>query len=222
MPVNDSYVDIWRSLREAETNLVIRIAASLISGLVFAALGLAAAWTYTLVYAQRWVHEEYVIVSLFFACVCWYPALMWIWRGARRGRYFIRPAIATVALWAMTLLGGVAIDISPVQQEEFLIIALTLISGAATIFLWLPLLNRLFRGRPVIGPDNQVDVHCPDCGYSMIGLCDLRCPECGARFTIDELIRHQNYAGSRRPKDRPAHDEPLSAPDAAPDAAPAT
>ena len=50
-------------------------------------------------------------------------------------------------------------------------------------------------GRPVVGRDNLVRVKCPECGYSLIGLRDLRCPECGATFTIDELIRAQHYGG---------------------------
>ena len=39
----------------------------------------------------------------------------------------------------------------------------------------------------------MIDVRCPECGYSMVGLSQCNCPECGANLTIDELIRRQNY-----------------------------
>ena len=59
-------------------------------------------------------------------------------------------------------------------------------------------MQRLLRGKSVVGPDNQVRVHCPSCGYSLIGLRNLRCPECGTEFTIDELIRSQGYSGVKK------------------------
>ena len=52
---------------------------------------------------------------------------------------------------------------------------------------------RYSRGRPVETPDGLVNVHCPECGYSMVGLNECRCPECGEHYTVDQLIRRQNY-----------------------------
>lgn len=71
-----------------------------------------------------------------------------------------------------------------------------LCSVAIVMFLWLSTLHRLFKRRPVLDRDNHVDVRCPTCDYSLVGLRDLRCPECGTRFTIDELIRAQHYSSS--------------------------
>ncbi len=39
----------------------------------------------------------------------------------------------------------------------------------------------------------------PGCGYSLVGLETCQCPECGAAFTIDQLIRDQDYAVLRGP-----------------------
>ena len=64
-----------------------------------------------------------------------------------------------------------------------------LIAGGIVILVWLPVALRLQRGKPVIGADNQVDVHCPSCGYSLVGLHQARCPECGWQTTLDELFR---------------------------------
>ena len=71
--------------------------------------------------------------------------------------------------------------------------ALCLVAGAVTLLFWLPTAQRLRLGRPVVNSENLVNVTCPHCGYSLIGLRDLRCPECGTQFSIDELIRRQNY-----------------------------
>ena len=39
----------------------------------------------------------------------------------------------------------------------------------------------------------EVSVHCPRCGYSMVGLERCQCPECGFVCTIDALIAAQEY-----------------------------
>ena len=41
--------------------------------------------------------------------------------------------------------------------------------------------------------EGRINLNCPDCGYVMVGLSESRCPECGARFTLDELVRRQDY-----------------------------
>ena len=34
----------------------------------------------------------------------------------------------------------------------------------------------------------RIDVTCPACGYSLVGLSECRCPECGEQFTIEQLL----------------------------------
>ena len=88
------------------------------------------------------------------------------------------------------------------SNDELVMSAVGLAGGGVALLIWLPAILRLLHGNPVIGADKQVVVHCPSCGYSLIGLNELRCPECGETFTIDELIRAQGYDGAKM-KDSP-------------------
>ena len=47
--------------------------------------------------------------------------------------------------------------------------------------------------------ERPVTVACPRCRYSLVGLESTTCPECGERFTIDAIIRAQEYGGSIAP-----------------------
>ncbi len=132
--------------------------------------------------------------------------LIWIWGGFGRKRFPLRPLLATIALWAGTVTAGILIDQTVRFEAEAIIFALCLFAAAVNVLLWLPAAHRLKRGRPVVNEENLVNVHCPQCGYSLIGLVELRCPECGARFTTDELIRSQNYTGQTTPIPPPIQD----------------
>jgi predicted RNA-binding Zn-ribbon protein involved in translation (DUF1610 family) len=52
-------------------------------------------------------------------------------------------------------------------------------------------------GRPLRDLEGRVQVQCPKCGYSMIGLETCQCPECGHRSTIEKLIAAQDYCTLR-------------------------
>jgi hypothetical protein len=93
------------------------------------------------------------------------------------------------------------------EEEEFLIAAIVLAGCAAFLFLWLPLTYRGWA-QPVEAESGEVNVICPKCGYSLVGLAELRCPECGERFTIDALIRAQDYAGTAS-RQAPRFDAPV-------------
>jgi len=58
-------------------------------------------------------------------------------------------------------------------------------------------LHRGLRGREITAPDGAVSVHCPGCSYDMSGLDTTACPECGAKPTLDQLIRAQDYEALR-------------------------
>lgn len=190
---------VWRGLRAPEPNLVLRVALSLATGLGFVAAASAAAWAYAHLASDGRVRDSYVGIATVLGGGCWLVTLYLIWRSMRRGRAFVLPAIATIGIVVAVIGGGAAIDeLLRVRDEEFLIAAVVLLGGAAIILVWLPTALRLLQGRPVVGADNLVRVHCPRCGYSLIGLRDLRCPECGTEFTIDELIRAQSYSGVPR------------------------
>ena len=192
------FVSVWRDLRAPEPNLVVRLALSVVTWLVLAAASVGGAWMWA--YAQNGprygVRDEEIGVASAVGTLCWFAALIGIWRPMRRGRQFVLPAILTLAVGFGVIAGGIAIDeFTTARDEELLILGLVFLGTAALILIWLPTVLRLLRGRPVVGADKLVRVRCPECGYSLIGLRDLRCPECGTRFTIDELIRAQNYGG---------------------------
>ena len=192
------YASIWRDLRAPEPNLVVRASVSLMAGLVLAAvtvLGLWA-WAHLIRSPGHWIRDEELAVAALAGSTCWFAALIGIWRPMQKGRAFVLPSIVTLAIGVGVIAGSIAIDVLlRVRDEEVLMFSLALVGGAALILTWLPTARRLLRGRPVLGADHQVRVRCPTCGYSLIGLRDLRCPECGTTFTIDELIRAQGYGG---------------------------
>jgi uncharacterized C2H2 Zn-finger protein len=192
------YLSLWRNLRSPERNVVLRLAVSLASGLFSLAGGLTGAWVAARLGGARYqgyVRDEHMVVALFLAGICWFVMLILIWSRMRHGRRFVVPAIATVGVAVLAIGSTVAIDEFLARDEEFLMAAVLLVGAAVVILVWLPTVQRLIRGRPVVGRDGLVLVNCPQCGYSLVGLRDLRCPECGTEFTIDELIRAQEYSG---------------------------
>lgn len=197
----NGYILLWRSLLSREPHLVLRIGTSLFAGATLAGFGMLGAWAWRQSTGGGYVDPEEMAIALSVASVAWIAALFCIWGRVRRARTIVRPSLLTIGIGIVTILGGVAIDELVRGDEEIVIGALALIAGGIVLLLWLSPILRMQQGKPVVDADNQVDVHCPSCGYSLIGLRDLRCPECGTRFTIDELIRAQHYS---RPK--PEHD----------------
>jgi hypothetical protein len=197
---NESFhLSLWRTLRAPEPNLAMRLAMSIVAALVLGAAGIAAAWAYAQFYGNGYVRDEQAAAAMSLAGACWFLVLILIWRPMRHGRQIAVPTITTLAIIVAAIAGSVAIDeLLNLRDDEMLMFAVVLLGAAAVILVWLPTAQRLLRGRPVVGPDDLVRVNCPRCGYSLIGLRDLRCPECGTEFTIDELIRSQDYSGVRK------------------------
>ena len=213
------------SLRRGRAGVGTRLAASVISAQFLSAGALAGAWCFAmLVGSQRpmyyYVRDEYVAVAFAMAGGAWLIGLAWIWRGAGGGRFPVRALVATAGIVVFTILAGVALDeMMPRADEEYLIAAICLAASGAVVMIWVPAIQRMRRGRPVFDTENLVNVHCPECGYSLIGLRELRCPECGTGFTIDDLIRRQDYGDVRtgRSGDKsPVVLEPTTRPDGVP------
>lgn len=217
MRPNETQIGFWRGLRTGQIGVGSRIALSLACGLLLFAAGLAAAWLVPHLKATtrgagsggfrpRLRDEElFLILGVTGISWCLLLAFLWgtLWRSQRRRwNRLLAPALCTLALGIATVVGSLLIDHWVRNDEEILIAAFCLVMGACAILLWLPALHRLFAPRPVLNAEDQVNVHCPACGYTLIGLQELRCPECGTRFTIDELIRAQNYGGAAPVKPR--------------------
>lgn len=179
-----------------EARPLVRVAASLISGLFLCAIALAGSFLLAFLrdgtVRARIFDIEYAIVFTVMGGV-WVAVLAFVWRGVGQAGFPTQPMLITTGLAGVTICGSFAIEALPLREEEILIAALVLFAGALALLIWLPRIRRLRVGRPVLDAEDRVNVNCPDCGYSLIGLRDLRCPECGAGFTIDELIRRQRY-----------------------------
>lgn len=187
------YVAWWPDVRGPEPRLPLRFALSIAAGVGLAAvallaLGLLANWI------RRGIRDEEIALALLIASVAWCGPLYVIWRPLRRGRPLLVTAVVTVVIGLAVVAALVAIDlVMRVREEELVMSGVALLGAAGVILLWTAAIGRFVRGRPVVGADHQVQVFCPGCNYSLIGLRDLRCPECGREFTIDELIRAQRY-----------------------------
>jgi hypothetical protein len=196
MRSDSRYVSLWQSLRSSEPNTLLRLGVSVALAGLLAGLAMLLAVALTMGLGRSSVLDEAAAAMLLGALVLWLIALWRIWSPAQRVRPITRPVIGTVIVTAFTIPGLFAADHFIGYDEEYAMAGIGLCSAAIVLLLWLAALHRLFKRRPVFDRDNQVDVRCPTCNYSLVGLRDLRCPECGARFTIDELIRAQHYSSS--------------------------
>ena len=198
MPPDDLRNHLWHALRQPDAGLSPRIIASLITAFVLAAMAVVCAWGYVYVLVGRnSIREEDIGFSLGVAALIWIFLQSMIWKGVRRGLQIGRAVLFTVGVWTAVGLACVFIAETIRREEEFLILAVALLGWAVTLLVWSPLLLKLTARHKVVTSDDLVDVHCPACGYALIGLRELRCPECGMQFTIDELIRAQHYDGAR-------------------------
>ncbi len=202
--LKDNYFAAIRELFRRDAGLIPRIVLTIGSGLLLSAAALVAAWGMAWIAfskgERRWMHVEDELLAVAFAggTLLWFLALAYVWRGEYRAKTLLMPIILTISLGVTTVFAGVALDSLVRSEEEYLIVALVLLAGLFLLVIWLPLALRLRRRTSVLGDDDLVQVYCPSCGYSLIGLVESRCPECGAQYTIDELIRHQDYEASPR------------------------
>ncbi|MCB9857611.1 MAG: hypothetical protein H6818_18160 [Phycisphaerales bacterium] len=127
------------------------------------------------------------------AAAIWVGLLSWIWRGPSGKTGIAGSIIGTFVIAGSAFAVSIGIDEWLRREEEYLIAAVLLIAAAIITFIWMRYTATILRGNPVFGRDRQINVECPKCGYSLVGLSTLRCPECGADYTIDELIRAQSY-----------------------------
>ncbi|MHC5024214.1 MAG: hypothetical protein ACYTGG_09940, partial [Planctomycetota bacterium] len=155
------------------------------------------------------VRHDDVVTAILVAMVVWIIAVAWLWRGAVRlnrhslsdesRRRWTTPFLVTAALGAATTVATYVVYRQPWDDTEYAAAAVYLLAGAVAIVAWLPVLFRLEQPRSVTGRGGRVNVNCPECGYSMVGLRAVTCPECGQSYSIDELILAQDYRGREAP-----------------------
>ena len=154
-------------------------------------------------YQTSAIRDHHIVISLLLASAAWFFALTRIWASYRRLRRLLTTIFAVLGIWTVTPLLCVVIDITLQWGQEFLIGGTILSAIAATIILITVKIYRHSAGRAIVADTGDTNVDCPKCGYSMVGLHESRCPECGTQYTIDELIRRQDY-DALRPKSRSA------------------
>lgn len=188
------YAELWHAFRCGRAPLWARVAATVALAALVLAGALAGVWGYGVVLGNGYVRDAHLAAGLALAGLAWCALLPLAWRGRYAGARFVRPGVLTLAVGLAATGTAILIDVLRLRGDELLIVVVLLVAGALVVLIWLPEVYRWQRGRNVLLSDGVVDVRCPECGYSLVGLRDLRCPECGAAFTIDELIRAQNYA----------------------------
>jgi hypothetical protein len=164
------------------------------ANLVFAAAALC-----EFAFVRRQYRDELIIgvpliLAIVAAIAAWvrlYQRSSWQVSGAFRAKVAGRVGM-TGGLVAGTAGLCVVFDRARGVEEEILIAA-TICGGAGLLLLiWLPVVFAS-ESRRVRGETGHVDVRCPVCGYSLIGLRELRCPECGEQFVLDDLLARQGF-----------------------------
>lgn len=218
MPRAGSMGAIWRKFRRGrDVRPLVCLGATVASSLILAGLGLAGGWCWGMLRFDPSarpgftgnVRGDDIMLGSIVAGVLWLPVLLWIWRpvvrlnraslSAARRRVWVRPILITVLIGGAVSVLNYVIERRRWDDTEFVVVGLSLVGGGVAMLFWLPTVFTLERGRPVRGAGGRVDVRCPDCAYSMVGLREAICPECGRSCTIDELIAAQDYEKFRPP-----------------------
>ena len=208
---DDDHPTVLDDLRSGQAGWGVRLGLSLAAAAGLLALLL---FSFGLVEATGLrVSGEITAVGLGMGGATWCASLAWLWATYRRWPRVLRTVFAVMGVWAVTVPLCVLID-ETVPRDEFLIAGCITLAIAATIALIATAAHRAAGGRPLQDAEGTVRVNCPRCDYSMVGLESCHCPECGHHYTIDELIKAQDYARLRWPGQRAQrHVEPASAGD---------
>lgn len=148
------------------------------------------------------VRHEHTTIGLALAGAVWCGVLVWLWSSFRRWRRMIRTTLSIIIVWTVATVIGVVFDML-ISQAGFLIGGVIVLAVAITIGLIATVTYQSLGGKPLMQEAQMIRVYCPHCRYSLVGLQSCTCPECGASFTIDEIIRAQDYAAIRREAIKP-------------------
>lgn len=197
---------IRNDLRSGQAGWLIRLglslaAAALIGASVMFVIGIVALLDVR-------VDDEHIVAGLTFGGALWCALLVKLWSGYARWRRTLTTIFSVLVIWLITIPLCLLID-TVLRQGEFFIFSIILFAIAFSSLIVATAAYRGLGGKP-LHEKQMVRVHCPTCGYSMVGLETCVCPECGQHFTIDELIGAQDYAalrGSATDEDEPSKEQ---------------
>ncbi|MBN1513098.1 MAG: hypothetical protein JXB13_13875 [Phycisphaerae bacterium] len=212
---------LWRDLRCGEVGLLPRLALSLVAALALIAIAvLVLAMAEVLMapvirsysvgpnsvrtYAYSPISDKHIAIAMSGATVLWLVSLIRIWGTYPRFRNVLRTVFGVLAISVATIMLCMLLANTMPFEGGFLIVACILGGIGGSILLVTAVAYRVRRGKNVFTAEGHVNVNCPSCGYSMVGLEQSRCPECGSQYTLDELIRRQDYANVKRLNADPA------------------
>ena len=197
---------LWRELSDGTAGAVTRIIVSLSMASLLAAAACIFAFVWGLSLAntsspppwigsRRWIRvtDDMMAICLILAGVAYLPVLFWIWSRHRRSRGIWLGAAMTFGIWIVAI-GLMAFAAETISGDEgVLMVGVFFVALCITLIVWLQLYRRYVSGRALYGPDHQIDLRCPKCGYRMVGLREARCPECGTEYTLDDLVGKQDF-----------------------------
>lgn len=199
----NSIFESLRRIARRERGVAVRIFVSLAATFLMVAGALVASFLIaTIDYRASiggryfFVRDEHLLMGFAIATALWGAILWWIWRGQIGRNSVVGPLVGTALIAGLTIFAVIAVEALVRREEEYLIAAVVMLAGATASLLWMRYTLAILRGNPVLNHEHQVNVNCPECGYSLIGLKEMRCPECGLHFTVDELIRAQGYGAT--------------------------
>ena len=146
------------------------------------------------------VETGHIATGIALAGAGWCGCLVWLWSSYRKWRRLIATVCTVLGIWLVAIPLCVLIA-EVVRDDEFLIAGTILLAVSATIGTIVVNAHYASAGRPLEDRTGAIAVNCPNCQYSMVGLESCQCPECGISYTVDRLIREQNYALLRRVTD---------------------
>lgn len=190
----DGRISLLRDFRDGRAGALPRIALSLATGVAVTAVMMI---FFAFMEASGNFREEQAAIGVAIAGITWCAILWLLWTGYTRFLVLIRTGFALIALWVATISICIILEAIFSRGEEFFIAAAILSGIAITIGIVTLATYQMMRGKSVRTSTGSVQVNCPECGYSLVGLSECKCPECGKRFMIDELIALQEYEGTR-------------------------
>jgi len=192
------------------------VAITFVAAMIACGAGMSGAWivsTYLLdgdPWRSNWspgrVRDDDIALGLVFSGLAWLIFGIWLWRPSfrfhsqrpltPRAATFVRPIVRTVLIVGFAIAFVMVYLASPrwmFDDVEYIVTGACLLGSGLVVAVWLPVIALVTQGPDVADARGRINVRCPACGYSMIGLRSTTCPECGASPTIDELIRAQGY-----------------------------